>query len=215
MSRIQNAGNATELAKPAITGCVLVDLNYAVTATNPTGPLHLSDGFSEVVYLGHTYSPLGQFAGIEMVVEALDTIARPIKLTLSGVDANLAGLAQQENYQNREVVVYVGLIDQASGGFVAAPEIAWEGRMDFMTIDLDAGFGKITLNSEHRLRREPRIARYTDVDQQLLHPGDTFLNFINTIAGFKSQWGDQKMTYGGPTGVSRYKYPWTYRGGIP
>jgi hypothetical protein len=194
VTRIVNSGNATELAKLGILGCIMVDLDFA------SGHLYLNDGFTEVTYGGHTYTPLGQFGGIQAVEETLDTIARPIVLTLSGVDSSLVNTLETEVYQNREVTVYMALIDQAAGTLVANPEVCWEGRMDFMAITIDRNKAEISLNCEHRLRREPRIARYTDPDQQQAYSGDTFFNYIPTISGFKSQWGNEKGVYGGPTG---------------
>lgn len=192
MTRVVNAGNTTELAKQAVIGCVMVDLDFS------SGHLYLNDGITEVVYAAHTYLPLGQFGGIEAVQESLDTLARPVVLTLSGVDAAIVGLAETDQYQNRSVVVYLGLLDQRTGALVATPETAWEGRMDYMEITLDKNLGTIKLNCEHRLRREPRIARYTNPDQQQLYAGDKFFDFVPSIQGFKSQWGNEKGVYGGP-----------------
>jgi hypothetical protein len=192
VTRIVNAPNATELAKSGVIGCVMVDLDFA------SGHVYLNDGIMEIVYGGHTFSPLGQFGGVEVIEEQLDTIARPVVLKLSGVDASLVGTAQNEIYQNRSAVLYLALINQQTGALVANPETAWEGRMDYMQIDIDRGKGAITLNCEHRLRREPRIARYTDADQQNAYSGDTFFGFTADIAGFKSQWGNEKATYAGP-----------------
>lgn len=215
MTRIVAGENAAELTKDSVKGCVLVDLDFS------SGHLYLNDGFHDCVYNGNTYLPLGQFAGIESVNETVDEIARPVTLTLSGVDPTLVGTAETEIYQNRKVIVYVALIDQSTGAFVAPPEIAWEGRMDYMEIALDKNVGKITLNCEHRLRREPRIARYTDADQQTAHTGDSFFGFTSQIVGFKAVWGNQQVDYGGPTGggpVSggggqRYTGPYSGGGG--
>ena len=193
MTRILAAQNAAELQKTSVTGCVLVDLDFA------SGHLYLSDGFSECVFNGHTFLPLGQFGGIDVVDEGLDTVARPLRLTLSGCDPALVHTAQTEVYQNRKVTVYVGLLNQQTGTLIADPSVAWEGRMAVMTIDIDQNSGSITLDCEQRLRREPRIARYTDADQQQAHPGDDFFEFVTDITGFKSQWGAEKMTYGGPS----------------
>jgi hypothetical protein len=197
MTRIVTGNNATELAKLGILGCVGVDLDFA------SGHLYLNDGFIETTYSGHVYSPIGQFGGIEMAEEQLDVVARPITLTLSGVDASLVGTAQTEVYQNRQVTVYVMLINQSTGALVGNPETAWEGRMDTMTIGIDQNIGKITLNCEHRLRREPRIARYTNPDQQQAYAGDKFFDFVPTIAGFQGKWGDEKASYGGPARAPR------------
>jgi hypothetical protein len=201
MSRIENFGNAAELAKSGILGCYMVDLDFA------SGHLYANDGFYEINYLGNVFTPLGHFGGIDGVQEGLDATARAIKLTLSGVDSSIVGKAENEIYQNRAALVYFTLIDQASGQLVGPPEIAWEGRMDYMTIDIDQGKGSVTLNCENRLRREPKIARYTDVDQQQLYPGDNFFNWTGSIAAFTSQWGNQRQTYGGPPYTYVYSYP--------
>lgn len=193
MSRIVLSTNADELAKPSIVGCVLVDLDFA------SGHVYLNDGIQEILFNSHTYSPLGQFGGIESVDEGLDTLARPLKLTLSGVDAALIAPAETEIYQNRSATVYLAFVNQATGVLVATPEIAWEGRMDYMEITLDKNKGTIMLNCEHRLRREPRISRYTDADQQTAFSGDDFFNFTGSIVGFKSQWGSSTVQWGGPT----------------
>jgi len=194
MTRVVNAGNTTELGKLGILGCIMVDLDFL------SGHLYLNDGFIECVYNAHTFQPLGQFGGIQAVEETLDTIARPIVLTLSGVDPTLVGTVENEVYQNRAVIVYVALINQQTGALVDIPEIAWEGRMDYMAISIDQNKGSVQLNCEHRLRREPRIARYTDPDQQQAFAGDTFFNYIPAISNFKSQWGNEKGAYGGPGG---------------
>lgn len=202
MTRIVNASNATELAKLSVIGCVMVDMDFS------SGHLYLNDGIMEVPYAGHTYLPLGQFGGIDAVQESLDTVARPIVLTLSGVDASLVATAENEAYQGRSVIVYLGLLNQSTGALVANPETVWEGRMDYMEIAIDKNLGTIKLNCEHRLRREPRIARYTNVDQQQLYPGDKFFDYVPSIAGFKSQWGNEKGVYGGPSrGVQRPTRP--------
>jgi hypothetical protein len=192
MSRIVSSTNAAQFAKDSLLGCVLVDLDFA------SGHVRCNDGLVACTFGGNTYSPVGQFGGIEMIEETLDSIARPLLITLSGIDASLVVTAQNEIYQNRQVIVYVGVIDQSLGTLVDTPEIAWEGRMDCMTISIAQGKGTIALNCEHRLRREPRVARYTDLDQQAAHPGDTFFSFLGQIPFFKSQWGNQKQEYGGP-----------------
>lgn len=195
MTRIVTGANATELAKPGILACVMVDMDFA------SGHLYANDGIAQISYGGHVYLPVGQFGGIEVVEEDLEVIARPVKLTLSGVDSDLCSKAQTEIYQNRQVVIYLALCDQATGNLVAIPETIWEGRMDYMGIELGEHTGTITVNCEHRLRREPRIARYTDADQQNAYSGDGFFFFTTQIVGFTGQWGDEKASYAGPKGA--------------
>lgn len=193
MTRIVQGANASELAKANILGCFMVDLDFA------SGHLYLNDGFHDCLYNGNTYLPLGQFGGIDAVNEEVTTLARPLKLTLSGVDAKLVGPAENEVYQNRPVCVYSALIHQLTGVLIATPEICWEGRMDVLTITIDKNLATISMNCEHRLRREPRISRYTDADQQTAHAGDRFFDFTASIEGFKASWGNANVSWGGPT----------------
>jgi len=62
--------------------------------------------------------------------------------------------------------------------------------MNQMSISSSEGGAVIKLTCEHRLRREMRIARYTNEDQQLLHSGDRFFDLVTSIKGFVSKWGE-------------------------
>jgi len=192
MSRIVNAGNATALAGSALVACVMVKLDFA------SGMIYLNDGISEVLYGGNVYSPVGIYGGIDSVDETLDATARPVRLMLSGVDASIVATAQNEIYKNRSATIYLAAMDPIAGTLVEVPETVWEGRMNKMTITKDAGLGSLALTCESRMRREPRIARYTDSDQQQQHAGDIFLSFQEQLIGFVAQWGNQNMLYGGP-----------------
>jgi hypothetical protein len=66
-----------------------------------------------------------------------------------------------ENYQNRSVVIYLGFLNQTDGTFIDTPEVVWEGRMNQMSLNLAKGVADIKLTCEYRLRREPRIGRFT------------------------------------------------------
>lgn len=192
MTRVATLANGTELKQSSVWLCQMVALDFA------SGGIYANDGLHEIVYGGNTYLPIGQLGSIDAVQEQLNVIARPLKMTLSGVDAAIVAKARDEVYQNRTATVYLQPINRLTGQPVAAPEIVWEGRMDLMTISIDKNVGSITLNCEHRLRREPRIARYTDSDQQNAYTGDRFFQFTQVIPGFQSQWGNEKASYSGP-----------------
>jgi hypothetical protein len=191
MTRIVTSGNATELARPAIVMSVLVDLDFA------GGRVYFCDYASNLVWGGNTFLGFGQYGTIDAVQEEVDVIARPLQLTLSGVDNSLVATARDEVYQGRSIIVYLGMIDATTGSLLQTPETVWEGRMDTLTIQLGEKTGSITLNCEHRLQREPRVARYTNPDQQLAYSGDVFFEFTAAIPGYVSQWGQERASYGG------------------
>ena len=196
MTRFVSTVNQTESEKPSIVMSVFVDLDFS------SGHLRLHDGIGTIVddFASPTVSYLGvgKFGGIDgAVMDSTDVIAKPIKLSLTGVDSAVISSAMTEDYQGRAVVIYLGFVN--GGALVSSLQSVWEGRMDYLGIELSEGTGTISVNCEHRLRREPRIARYTDEDQQTAHSGDTFFHLLPHIQGFKSQWGDKpsQFTAGG------------------
>jgi len=98
--------------------------------------------------------------------------------------------------------LYLGFVNSATGALLDTPETIWEGRMNQMTFNIDKGSAVIELTCEHRLRREPRIARYTDEDQRQAFSGDRFFDLTYAIPGFVSKWGSRDTGYGGGA-----KYP--------
>lgn len=193
MTRFASALNQTEADANAVTMCVMVSLDFA------SGVLNLHDGIGTITdsFASPTVSYLGvgAFGGIEGAVQdSLSVIARPIKLTLTGVDSAVISESMASTYQGRDAVIYLGFV--RNGQLIAAPETLWEGRMDYMEIEFGKDSGTIRVNCEHRLRREPRIARYTAEDQKIDYPTDTFFDLLSKIQGFKSQWGDERTEYG-------------------
>lgn len=189
MTRIVAVANATEAAKAAVRVTLFVELDFS------SGFLRLHDGAGTLTWNAQTWYGAGQVGSIEVIQEDLQVIARPIRLQLSGVDASLVSTAMTEAYQGRAATLYFGFLNQDTNVLVADPEVLWEGRMDSMSIAIDQQTATIQLSCEPRLRREPRIARYTAEDQQLAYSGDTFFNLMQFIPGFVSQWGDQPSQY--------------------
>jgi hypothetical protein len=106
-----------------------------------------------------------------------------------------------ETSQNRTVTIYLGFLDETTNTVVDTPEVSWEGRRNQRSSSSSEGGAAIKLTCEHRLRREMRIARYTNEDQQLLHSGDRFFDLVTNIKGFVSKWGE--LSVGGSGGGSR------------
>lgn len=189
MTRWVSSAAQTAAAEKSIVMVTLVDLDF------PSGNVRAHDGAGTLTFGGNDYTGVGQYGGIDAVMEGLEIIARPLKLTLSGVDASLVETTMTEDYQDEAVTVYVGVLNKDTMQFVADPEEVWGGRMDTMSIEVDEGLAVITLNCEHRLRREPRIARYTNQDHQLAYPGDTFFSFLYRIPFSRSMWGAWPTTF--------------------
>lgn len=215
MSRIVEALNAAEVDKDAITMVVMVEINY------DSGTVRVHDGVGEIRFVEYllqedgdnllaedsdlltTESDLlpflgtGEFGVIDSVEENVEVIARQVTMTLSGLDSALLTPALSQPYQNRTVTIYIGFFNPVTGKLVASPEVIWEGRINQQSVTLGKGEAVLTMTCEHRLRREPRIARYTDADQKQIFPFDDFFNLTHTIEGFVGKWGQRDVGFGG------------------
>ncbi len=218
MTRIVSPDYALEAEKPSITMVCMVEVNY------DSGTVRVHDGIGSIVLGGNilteageqldaenddnlindaTIAPfygIGDFGGIESVEENIEVVARQVTLTCSGLDSTWVTPALTEDYQNRTVTVYLGFFSPDTGALIGSPEVIWEGRINQQTITLSKGDATLSMTCEHRLRREPRIARYTQADQELLHTGDRFFDLTHTIEGFVNRWGRRDVGYGGGGG---------------
>jgi hypothetical protein len=218
VTRIVSPDYALEAEKPSITMVCMVEVNY------DSGTVRVHDGIGSIVLGGNilteageqldaenddnlindaTIAPfygIGDFGGIESVEENIEVVARQVTLTCSGLDSTWVTPALTEDYQNRTVTVYLGFFSPDTGALIGSPEVIWEGRINQQTITLSKGDATLSMTCEHRLRREPRIARYTQADQELLHTGDRFFDLTHTIEGFVNRWGRRDVGYGGGGG---------------
>lgn len=201
MTRWASSTAQTAAGQLDVVMVTLVDLDFA------SGHVRAHDGVGDLSFGGNTYLGVGQYGGIEAVTEDLEIVARPLKLTLSGVDASLVSTTMTEVYQNRAATIYIGILNKSTLQFVDTPEEVWGGRMDVLSIEVNEGTAVITLSCEHRLRREPRIARYTDQDQQLAYSGDNFFNNLSFIPGYRTNWGSLSVTYSRPPGGPGVREP--------
>ena len=180
-----------------------VSLRLAVALDFPSGIVRAHDGLGTLTFGGFDYIGVGSFGGVEDVTEELETISRGIKMTLAGIDSvdsgpDLVTSAMTEAYQSRSATIYVCLINPDTGALVDTPETLWEGDMDVMTFRAEDGSARLELTCEDELAREPRIARYTDQDQQRTYSGDKFFERLSKIDGYVTQWG--AATVGSPGG---------------
>jgi len=204
VTRFSSSDNQAAAARPDVYAAICADLALA------SGTLRLNDSEYTFPINGNTYTGLGRFGSIEHVEESTDMVARPVRLSLSGVDSSLIAEALPDtdvsNYQNRAVTLRLALFVPSTYQLVDTPEILWEGRMNQMVITLGADQSQIALSCEHRLRRAPRIARYTNEDQQLLYPGDRFFDLLPQIPGFRGTWGSQPVGVQAPARSSREQF---------
>lgn len=161
-----------------------------------SGPLYLWSGIGDFSWDSHTWNGVGKFGGISEVEESDKAQANGITLTLNGVPSELIAVAlDRTQYRGRTVRVWKALfdVDEETATLIDDPIRTFTGRMDVMT-PLDTGTtSSISLSCENILvdLERPRERRYTDRDQQQLHPGDQSFRYTAGLIGKDFPWGRQ------------------------
>lgn len=145
------------------------------------------NGYGEVTIGGESYYGAGDIIGFSDVEETSEIAARGVAITLSGLDASMLSAALQENYQNRPMTVYYGVID--NGTYTTAT--LFKGRMDTMTITESGETATVEITAESRLidLERPRSFRYTSEDQKRLYPSDLGLDYVADLQDKTINWG--------------------------
>lgn len=163
---------------------------FFVEAHFVNGPIYVWSGRGSIVWGGHTWLGVGSLGSISTIEEGSSIDAKGITITLSGIDSDLLGDILTEFQVGLPVIVNLGLFD-ATLTLIDTPVIAWAGRMDQPTIDVDGQTCTISINCENRLV-EMNVAvdrRYTNEDQQLDFPGDRGMEFVSSIQDVTIYWG--------------------------
>lgn len=167
---------------------------FAIKLNFDSGDLRLWTGYGEITVASETYTGGGQLLNISPVEETVEIAAKGITMSLNGIDASLVSLALTENYQTRSAKVYLGFI--SSGSVVSDPYLAFDGRMDVLSIDDSGETANLTMTAESRLidLERARERRFTSDDQKLRHPTDTGLDFVASLQEKEIAWGSGKSS---------------------
>jgi hypothetical protein len=167
-------------------GDAVVEPFFAIDLGFDTGTLRLWTGHGSKIIDGEEYIGAGAFLQVSDLQETAEIQAAGATLTLSGIPSELLSLALTEPYQQRPARIYFGLIADADD----MVEV-FTARMDQMTIDEGPETSTIQLTVENVLvdLERPRVARYTNADQQSRFPGDRGLEFVESVQGREIFWG--------------------------
>jgi hypothetical protein len=175
---------AAEAGKAAVVRPVLLArLDFA------SGIVRAASAPFDIMAEGEVYAGLGHLGTISAVPESAELQASPVQLTLSGIPPELVSLALLDDYQGRDVRIFLVLLDEGHV-LVGTPVLVFRGRMDTMDIELGET-ATITLTAESRLAdwERPRIRRYTDEDQKTVFPDDRGFEFVAQMAEKTIYWG--------------------------
>jgi len=126
-------------------------------------------------WAGHTWQPVG--LRIEPVSHTAGAEIDNMAFTLPGVTPDQLALALVEQVEGQAVRIYDALVDPDTGE-VGDAVLAWAGTLNVPGLE-DGREAVVSWTAEHRAIQalRPKPSRYTNDEQQRLHPGDTCLNF--------------------------------------
>ena len=138
--------------------------------------LYLTTAGRELVWGGHTWSPAG--LGPIEAIEGSATEMPDVRLTLPAVSDAQKAVALEPGIEGVVCVIYDALVDPVTAVVEDAVQ-AWKGSLSVPTMVDGDGGAALSVTAEHRgmyaLRAKP--SRYTNDEQQRLHPGDECFDF--------------------------------------
>ena len=169
--RALNAAALAAISGPNLPLALLVEMDLSA-------PLFLNTSNMDFVIGGSTYYGT---KGLGKVAAVSDTAAevKQLQFELAGVSSSIISVALTEPVQGKAVRLKVAIFDPATYA-VLDTRLRWEGKLDVMTISDADPLATITVTAEHGgidLAR-PSSSLYTDTEQQRLHAGDLFLQFL-------------------------------------
>jgi hypothetical protein len=178
MTRSLSGTVATASVAEVVKRTVAVELDF------DSGILYACGAPFNIVIGGHTYIGLGQLGSITAVEESADVQASSLTLTLTGIPRTYVSTAMTENYQNRAAIISEVLLDISTEAVLASPVVLFKGRMDTMTVALDATIATVSVSCTNRLANweRPKNAMYSDEEQRRRYPGDLGLQYAAAMA---------------------------------
>lgn len=181
MTRALSGGFAAALASARLQAFPLLELGFSSGTNYVCGLAH------DVSYGGNTYVAGFGLINVAPISETAAS-AQGLQIQIAGApSANLA-LALTERVQGRPCTLRMAVID--ASGTLQVDANVWTGLMDTLAIDDSGDNPIVTLTAEHMLTvwERARPVRYTDAQQQALHPGDKCCEFVAALAEAQIVW---------------------------
>jgi hypothetical protein len=169
------------LAGPVVPMALLVELGFSPVVRLCTGSVAIEWG-------GQLYFGTGTLGAVEPVTDEVQS-TQGLRFTLSGVPLDSIALALSEQVRGTACVLRLVILDPATHAVLDAPTV-FSGVLDTMAVTHGAEDCTIAVSAIHRgdVYRRPKPLRYTDGDQQRLHPGDTSLRYVLSQAQVQDVW---------------------------
>jgi hypothetical protein len=138
---------------------------------------------------GKTFIGVGWFGGVSSIPQTTEGVAQNISLSLAGIPTELLTDAVDQVRENSIGTCWLGFID-ANGNVIGDPVQDFQGALDVPTITEGAATSAISITAENPLvdLNRPSNRRFTDVDQQLIYPGDLGFQGVGSLQGQYLGW---------------------------
>lgn len=180
--RIINSATLAALSAQHIRWLVFakVEFDFATLAFNSS--------LSSKVLDSETYLGAGNLGSVSPVNESSGLNPSQFEIKFSGVNDDIINSAATEDYLNKKAIVHIAVVDEFDA-IIGEPFIWFEGLTD----GVDIQYGKnsvVVVSVRDRLTdwNRKRVGKYTDGDQQALHPGDKGLEFVTEVASREIVW---------------------------
>ena len=161
------------------------------------GVLALSDAVGEFDYNGDTYLGAGTLISIGDIKQDQQHRPAPLRITLSGIDADIMANVNAEDYTNRDADLMLMLLTPDFQP-IANPETIHSGFIDSMDVSISqsTGTAAVSVSIQDRFARfnRPQISRWSYAEQQRLNPGDKSFEFVDQIPEQAINWGGTPLT---------------------
>lgn len=148
-------------------------------------------GVGTLTFLGQQWDGIGSFGGISGLSEGSDGTANKISFSLSGVDQTFYQYLVEQPYRGARIELYCGALDEAYQQVVAVKtDPIYAGSLTEVTLtDGEAIQIDISCERASRDQMRQRVRRYTNEEQQRLHPGDMFFEYQAQMQSVQVIWG--------------------------
>lgn len=193
MSRGIPAGLQALAISSSFPACFFVELDW------PGGIARAWNGYSNIVWGGNTWVGTGHLGEVGAISESSDLSANTLALKLSGIPSSEISLALANDSQGRPGYVYLGAL-LPDGTLASTPQVIFAGFIDYTVIEDNGETATITVQlAKEFTNRNAQPRRYTDEDQHIEHPTDTFFQFLAGNSGKDFPWGNALVSASGVT----------------
>jgi hypothetical protein len=162
----------------------------AVKAEFDSGAVRVWSGDGDLSVGGETYLGVGTLLQVSDVEDNMELTSTGVSVSLAGMDSTVLNLALTENYQNRNITIFLGFLSGGSDVSVGTMTI-FKGRMQSLNVNDSPEGSTIIIDAENRLidLSRPSNLRYTKESQKFIDSSDTCFSRVQQLQDEEIIWG--------------------------